>query len=230
VIDVERPSRAPASLAEKKSYAGWDVLEALHAAFLEKCYLCETCVSVGTFQVDHRKPKGDARFEHLEHAWENLFPVCNEFGCNQRRTQTYPEGGMLSPGDGVERRVIQKIEGSVSPSLRKGGAVDFVFLAADPAEIAAVNTAQELDRIHNGTGSSAAHKAAALRLAILDHVVSVTGEIVQYLALAATPGADAGIIAERRRCVQRLVSRRAPYAMLVRSFFVEHGAVRALFD
>jgi hypothetical protein len=230
VIDVARPSQAPASLAEGKGYAGRDVLEALHAAFLEKCYLCETCVAMGTFQVDHRKPKGDARFDHLEHAWENLFPVCNEFGCNQRRPKTYPEGGMLSPGDGVEHRIVQKIEGSVLPSLRKAGATAFVFLAADPADTAAKNTAHELDRIHNGTGSSAVEKAAALRLAIVDHVVAVTGEIFKYLALADTPGADAGRVEGHRWKVQRLVSRRAPYAMLVRSLFVEHGAVRALFD
>jgi hypothetical protein len=217
-------------LAERKGYAGQDVLEALYAVFREKCYLCETKVSMGTFQVDHRKPKGDGCFEHLEHDWENLFPVCNMFGCNQRRTRTFPEGGMLSPGDDVEHRVVQKVEGWVSPSLRKSGDVAFVFRATDPAEVAAVNTAEELDRIHNGTGSSAADKAAALRYAIFEHLVTVSLAVFHYRGLAEEPGADPGTIAERRWRVQRLVSRSAPYAMLVRSLFVEYAAVRALFD
>jgi hypothetical protein len=230
MIDVQRPAEAPASLAEKKSYAGTDVLEALYVTFLGKCYLCETCVVVGTLQVDHRKAKGDERFAHLEHAWENLFPVCGEFGCNQRRAKMYPEGGMLSPGDGVEHRVIQRLDGAVSPSLRKAGVTAFVFHPADPADVAATNTAAELDRIHNATGSSALAKADALQRAILDHVVSVTQEVFVYLALSDSPGADPAKLQQQRSRVQRYVSRRAPYAMLVRSVFARHDAVRALFD
>src|SRR5690606_24339379 len=75
MIDVERPAEAPASLAGG-TYSGTDVLEALHSTFQGKCYLCESPIELGTFQVDHRKPKGDERFDDLVCAWPNLFPTC----------------------------------------------------------------------------------------------------------------------------------------------------------
>jgi hypothetical protein len=84
MIDVHRPAESPASLARGKSYKDKDVLEALHDAFLGKCYLCETEIEVGTFEVDHRKPRGDARFSHLEFTWMNLYPACKMHSCNQR--------------------------------------------------------------------------------------------------------------------------------------------------
>ncbi|AUX30535.1 MULTISPECIES: HNH endonuclease [Sorangium] len=230
MIDVERPTEAPASLREGKSHTGADVLEALHCVFLGKCYLCETPVALGTFEVDHRRPRADERFAHLICAWDNLFPTCATFDCNQRRRKSYPNGGLLDPGQGVELRILQRIDGVVSVSLRKSGTVDIVFRAADPNDLAAVNTAEELDRIHNGTRSSAIHKVNALRRAILEHVSSVNMEVYRLVSVSASPTADPAVLDEQRRRVQALVSRRAPYAMLVRSVFASLDLVRALFD
>ncbi|MFT3766479.1 MAG: hypothetical protein QM820_13340 [Minicystis sp.] len=115
-------------------------------------------------------------------------------------------------------------------SLRKSGTFDLVFRAADPADAAAANTAEELDRIHNGTDSAATEKAAALRLSIIDHVTAVTQEAFRYLTLATGPSAASAEAVERRDRVKKLVSRRAPYAMLVRSYLSPLDAIRALFD
>ncbi|WP_437319553.1 hypothetical protein [Sorangium sp. So ce385] len=230
MIDVERPAEAPASLAEGKSYTGIDVLETLHHVFYGKCYLCETPIALGTFEVDHRRPKAEQRFAHLICVWDNLFPTCTTFDCNQRRPKKYPDGGLLDPGQGVETRIHQRIQGAVSISLSKSGTVDIVFLAGDPTDVPAVNTAEELDRIHNGTRSSAIHKANALRLAILEHVSSVSMEVYRLVSVSASPTADPAVLDEQRRRVQALVSRRAPYSMLVRSVFASVDLVRALFD
>ncbi|XXY47443.1 hypothetical protein WME91_46320 [Sorangium sp. So ce269] len=230
MIDVHRPAEAPASLGEGKRCTGADVLEALHHVFLGKCYLCETPIAVGTFEVDHRRPRSDQRFTHLICAWDNLFPTCTTFDCNQRRRKRYPDGGLLDPGQGVEHRILQRIEGAVSISLRKAGTVDIVFRATEPADSAAVNTAEELDRIHNGTHSSAALKADALRLAILEHVSSVSLEVYRLVSLSAGPTLERAVLDDQRQRVQALVSRRAPYAMLVRSVFASLELVRALFD
>lgn len=230
MIDVERPSEAPASLGEGKHYTGTDVLEALHRAFHGKCYLCETPVTLGTFEVDHRRPRADPRFAHLICRWDNLFPTCTTYACNQRRRKKYPDGGLLDPGQGVERRISQRIEGTVSISLRNTGAIAIVFRAADPADVAAVNTAEELDRIHNGTFSAAIPKADALQRAILEHVSSVSMEVYRFVSLSANAMVEPAVVDDQRRRVQALVSRRAPYAMLVRSVFASLDPVRALFD
>lgn len=59
MIDIQRRAKPPTSLAKKKKYDGPDVLLALREDFLEKCYLCETPITKGTFTVDHRIPQGD---------------------------------------------------------------------------------------------------------------------------------------------------------------------------
>lgn len=230
MIDVVRPVEAPASLAAAKSYSGHDVRTALHATFLCKCYLCETPVELGTFTVDHRRPKGDPRFAGEKHAWTNLFPACSRFRCNERRERTYPDGGLLDPGDGVEQRVVQEIVRAVSLSLRQAGSSALVFRARGAGDVAAENTARELDRIHNGTDSTATDTASSLRSAIVEHVSAIAPDIHDYALLAASPEADVAVLAELRDRVGRLVSRRAPYSMLVRSYFASIAAVRALYD
>lgn len=228
MLDVKRADQAPASLAKKKSYKGKDVLQALYGAFLGKCYLCETPVEVGSFEVDHRKPKDDEQFPELAFEWTNLFPACAKHRCNQRRERSWPNGGLLDPSGGhqVEQRVLQRIEGVPSMSLREGGSVGFLFYAPDASDVAAANTAKELDRIHNGQ----ALQAAVLRKAIAEHICTVATAVMDYVTTSSTPADDRGHVEELRARVQKLVSRSAPYTMLVRSYFERYEAVRALFD
>ncbi len=172
MIDVTRREAAPASLAANDRYDGADVVEALHADFLGKCYLCETKVEPGTFTINHRKPQGPGQFPELRCAWTNLFPTCNTHNCNGRRQRLYPDGGLLDPGGGhrVEERIAQRLE---HPSAVLASAdTRFVFEAIREDDTAAANTAEELARIHAGTGSSppAQRTAGALRGTILAHV------------------------------------------------------------
>jgi hypothetical protein len=229
MIDVERPREAPPSLAAAKRYDGEDVLDALHVTFLGKCYLCETEVEVGTFEVDHRKPQGEPRFSHLAHAWENLYPACKQHGCNQRRGR-HPEGDLVDPGQGVERRVAQRILGSVSPCLGKAANAGLVFGATDPADTAAESTAAELDRIHNAGDSRRPQASRALRMRIQEHLIGILPGILDYVRLATHPAPDRDDLESRRRWVSERVSRRAPYCMLVRSYLERIEPVRSLFD
>lgn len=229
MIDVTRPDTSPASLAEKK-YNGRDVLETLHKAFLGKCYLCETRVEVGTFEVDHRKPKAEDQFPELAYEWKNLFPTCNTHRCNQRRERKYPTGGLLDPaaGDRVEARIIQRILGNPSGVL--GGdakSAQFMFQPLASDDLAAVNTAQELDRIHNGTGSTAKDTAFALRRVISNQVVHVAKFLRE---LTIIPPEATGRRDEIMRKLGKLFSRRAPYTMLVRSYFAHRPELSTLLD
>jgi len=226
MIDVTRAAEAPASLAANDRYDGEDVITTLHRDFLGKCYLCETSIQLGTFTIDHRKPQGERQFPELRCAWTNLFPTCNTHRCNERRKKRYPPGGLLDPGDGVEARLHQRLE---RPSaVLASAAASLSFAAAQAGDVAAENTAAELDRIHNGTDASgpARRTASALRGAILLHVEL----IAQKLRDLQTEAADASDRALRIAELRVLFSRRAPYTMLVRSCLAGLPAARELFD
>ena len=226
MIEVTRRDAAPASLAESERYDGEDVVEALYADFLGKCYLCETKVQPGTFTIDHRKPQGAGQFPELRRAWTNLFPTCNTHNCNGRRRKLYPAGGLLDPGGGhrVEERLAQRLE-QPSAVLASAG-TRFVFEAVQEGDAAAVNTAEELRRIHEGGDSypRAQRTAGALRGAILAHVELIARKLVEL------QGAEGAAREARARELRALFSRRAPYTMLVRSCFAGSAVAQALFE
>ena len=228
MIDVTRPEKAPESLASGR-YDGTDVIDALHVAFLGKCYLCETALGPGTLDVDHRKPKAEGQFPELKCVWTNLFPTCKTHGCNGRRERKYPADGLLDPSAGheVERRLNQFIFGIVSGVLN--GDLDCRFKAVHADDLAARNTATELDRIHHGTSSSERAQLTArdLRTAIKMHIMHIAASVREFVSLP--PDAH-----ERRDVLQielrKHFSRRAPYTMLVRSYFSARQEIRDLFE
>lgn len=227
MIDVTRDPTPPTSLAAKPKEWGDDVIAALHRDFLRKCYLCETWVEQGTFTVDHRRPK--TLFQELEHAWTNLFPACTLFNCNGRRLKaTYPSGGLLDPAadENVETRVYQQLE---NPSaLLDSNAAKITFKPAQSDDIAAVNTAIELDRIHNGTGSSKGGQRAAR--ALRGHINKWAVAIGDHLRQLDTLPANAPERAAHAQALRRLLARDAPYYMLMRSYFGPLPQVQALLD
>ena len=226
MIDVDRPAKPPESLAAGKSYRGLDVIEALHRVFRGKCYLCESPVTLGAIEVDHRRPQGDERFAHLKYDWHNLFPTCASYKCNQRRIAC-PDGELLSPGEGVEMRVVQEVTGCPSSCLAIAGTTEFRFSPTDHRDAAAGHTVRELDHIHNDRSN---FKAMELRLSIHQHVVALASGMRMYEKLCEDPSADPAVLADQKRWVQQWVSRDAPFTMLVRSYFIHVEAVRALFD
>jgi uncharacterized protein (TIGR02646 family) len=222
VIDVTRRAEAPASLAAQKRYSGDDVVEALHEDFLGKCYLCESKVRPGTFQIDHRRQQ--RQFPHLTYTWTNLFPTCNEHNCNGRRQQFYPDGGLLDPGAGhrLEERLVQSVEHPSGVLTSKE--TRFTFKAVQDEDVAASNTSKELDRIHNATDSTARWSVRALRAAILERVTLIADKLREL------ESAEGDTRAKLEAELRELFSRRSPYTMLVRSCFEHLESAKALFE
>lgn len=157
MIDVERSSIAPPSLARGTSWSGEDVIEALHRDFLGKCYLCESTVAIGRIEVDHRFPRhlDIERLHHFE--WANLFPTCSF--CNRRRPKDYPECGLLNPGSD---RVETQIEQGADPMSTIDEVVCW-FRARDPADACAQATALELQHLHTIESTTTFRARAATR-------------------------------------------------------------------
>jgi hypothetical protein len=208
MIDVERSQPAPTSLAEEKGWRGEDVLKRLFDDFLGKCYLCENTVDgSGSFEVDHRRQRGDGG---ADFDWANLFLICEH--CNGRRAKSWPDGGLLDPAGGhrVEARVLQTIEYDGDDKLVP------VFCAAAANDLEAVNTAAELERIHNDRDRGRL-KAADLRDSIRKRVEKVNREVLEYFRTRLETPLDQQRIHQHEWHIRRLVARTAPFTMLVRS-------------
>lgn len=214
MIDIVRSQPAPDSLASEDAYDGDDVKERLRTDFLAKCYLCEGVFIAREFEVDHRRPK--AEFPELKYSWDNLFPACHH--CNQTRHRSWRKGGYLSPGadDDLETRLVQElvtIAGKLVPS----------FDAMRPEDLAAVNTAHELDHVHNHT-----RNADHPRNAIHYYCTEVWRAVAAYLKCQQNRERDEAAYSRARLRVKKLVSRRAPYTTLIRSQVRDY--VEDLFD
>ena len=187
---------APTSLAKRQSWRTEEVLARLSEDFLGKCYLCEQRMGRASFQVDHRRPKGEGAFKKHAYEWTNLFPACEY--CNAKRPRKWPEGGLLDPAgdEDVEGRLRQQLDDRQDPQ----------FSPTDEEDVAALNTARELDTIHNAPGP----KGEDLRDAIRRQLSLVLSKTIELLK----PDAPRIEIMEELRL---MLSRRAPFTMLIRS-------------
>ena len=199
MIDCERTAQAPAGLDNPPgAYRSTDVVERLWLDFFHKCYLCETPIEKGGFEIDHRRPVGDGG---AVCAWSNLFPACGD--CNGRRPKRWPVGGLLDPTvDRVEGQLQQWLDDECYPH----------FIPSN-ATVIAKNTADELVHIHCDSRSA---KAADLRATIERQLRRVLEKVVKWMDLRArvSNSADIARIEDELRL---LVSRRSPYTMLIRS-------------
>jgi hypothetical protein len=104
-----------------------------------------------------------------------------------------------------------------------------LFQAKDPSDTAAVNTAQELyDLHHDDQDPDAPNKARDLRRAIQHQLTLVLEKATVVLDLRYTRPPEDPERRKQERIFQRMVSRRSPYTMLVRSRV--HPKLRDLFD
>lgn len=192
MIPVRRRDAPPASLTEAKSWRSQDVLDALFEDFRGKCWLTETPLSPGGFEVDHFEPRGQGG---ANYDWDNLFPIHPD--TNGRRKKKMPPCGMLNPCcDDVDR--IEQTWDEERP----------VFYARDPQDATAVFTAEELDRLHNDNSA----KARDLRDAITKRVVSTLEAAVAYYRTDDLREKEA-----RRYVLRRNLSNRGAFTALVRA-------------
>lgn len=216
MINVNRSVSPPVSLAKNKTYSEDDVRDQLYADFLGKCYLCESLVARGSFEVEHRQPKNDGGGEY---DWINLFPACRT--CNGARPRKYPPGGLLNPGEhnDLEQRILQwmsKVGGRELPEFR----------STSPSDERAKNTARELHLIHREKDQ----RSTDLCSAIDRHLAEVRHKALEVYDAHARHGSASSAYVMARAEMQRLVSREAPYSALVRSCVSIFPLIKELFD
>jgi len=189
VIDVERSTVAPESLARRKSWADEDVLLALRRDFLGKCYLCERELPRGQIEVEHRRPR--AEWEAGRFHWPNLFPACHY--CNGRRPKTYPEAGLRDLNFRCH------------------------FVALRPEDAVAEATAIELSHIHSVETATTPRTRFAAR-ELLDFMHDHFMQQVHPLEIRVLRARKRGALdAETEAKLRTTLSRRAPLTMIIRS-------------
>jgi hypothetical protein len=218
MIDVERSPVPPQSLAAKSKWDGLDVRRALERDFHGKCYLCERLVSIGEAEVDHRVPRSvwdDGKFE-----WRNLFPACRY--CNMRRP-AYHVDGLISPGEDVETRISQRARTS-----EDGVSVECEFRPRRLGDLPAMRTAEELRHIH-AIGSATTDRASAAARELLDKVHDHYFHVLYPQEIRVLRGRQRDEVDSTAEAeLRRLLSRRAPFTMLMRSLV--HPSLSDLFD
>lgn len=144
---------------------------------------------------------------------ENLFPAHPK--ANRAKSDIDPPGGLCLPGDGVDRRLVHKLQTDSS-------GVHCMFAALDPADAAAANTAALLGKLHHGTN---VHRYSDdLRDAIGRRLMDVFRAMVRFW-LATDPTERAAHAAT----VRRMVDRDGPFHALlmsvpeVKKFLAEAG-------
>jgi hypothetical protein len=207
MINIERRKEAPLSLARKKSWRSKDVLKALFTDFKEKCYLTERKFGhYKDLEVDHFVLRNEDDTLHYE--WTNLYPGHEK--ANKRRDKQSRLGGYLDPcdsDDDVERDITYVVE--------IGGKA--LFKASNPNNQKAVNTADQLSRIHQDLKE-------AIRLKHHE-VVQTVAEWRTAIAIGRTDEAY-----EKELLLKTLLSRDSQFTTLMRSIRVVKDLPDDFFD
>lgn len=138
---------------------------------------------------------------------------------------------MLSPGDGIERRIEQ-----IADAIAGGDGVACRFSSRNAADQAAINTANELTHLHTAeTGTTVRARLntsdllTAIRLRYVQDVFPLEDKVRDLRRKRARKELYAPAdLREAEAALRRAVSRRAPYTMLIRSLV--SSALADLFD
>lgn len=132
MIQLQKTTTAPASLANKKRYDGDDVKDLLAKDHYDKCYICERQRTTD-FQIEHLHSQ--EHYPNERYNWENLFFACSY--CNGRKSSSF---------DGIANPTKEAIEEKIVQTLNYNKA-DF---ATDDTSEAIQQTVALLNRIFNG--------------------------------------------------------------------------------
>lgn len=198
-----------------KSYRNADLFKAFDECFLSKCYLTEVKYETSwAMDVEHFIPQNEQ--PGLKYVWTNLYPASHD--ANMMKPNIIPQGGYLDPcKDDVQNAIVYSI-------------VPFddgvYFEAFDKNDIRATNTAQLLNRLHNGHDAATRSKTIELRRAIRNRYTEIM-RIIDDLRNARYEGnrqeeVDA---AGKLKCY---LSRRASFTMLMRSTPAVRRIVKSL--
>ena len=209
MINVDR-SIVPVPTIRKNYTEQVELYEVLGKIFLNKCYLCETYEPNPTcFEIEHFIPhKGDLK---LKYQWENIYLACGE-PCNSYKGTILDLLDPCNPAHDVERSIIYE----VTPVEHEPH-----FYALEEQNPTIVNTCNLLENIHNGHHEKSKGKTSSLRNAIKRRVTELKNEMLaHYRAKESSKSVDRQRAEQR---IRKIVSRKSPYTMLMRSIAKEHG-------
>lgn len=186
------------------SYRSSDLLEAFDRCFSSKCYLTEMkFANSWIMDIEHFVPQNER--PDLVYSWTNLFP-CEHYS-NMIKPRITPAGGYLNPCDPND-----DVEVEIRYSLSVYGEEPY-FEARDGQNLKAINTANLLQRVHNGHDLNTSKGTAELRHAIHKKYIQILNKIVEWQHHP--DGSDQKFQAARE--LKDLLSRRSSFTMLVRS-------------
>ena len=132
MIQLQKTTTAPASLATKNKYDGEDVKALLAKDHYDKCYICERQLTTD-FQVEHLHSQ--EHYPDEKYNWENLFFACSY--CNGRKSANFD--GIVNPTkEAIEEKIVQTLN------------YDKADFATDDTSEAIQQTIVLLNRIFNG--------------------------------------------------------------------------------
>lgn len=202
---------------KKPQYRNSDLLDAFDRCFYSKCYLTELkFYSSWEMDVEHFIPQNEDR--SLTYEWTNLYPADHK--ANMCKPRLTPTGGYLDPcnnQDDVENDIIY---GLAILGERP------IFKSASDTNIKALNTAQLLNRLHNGTDDISNRNTAGLRAAIEKKYKIVLNKIVEWLQLEES--SQEKLICEAE--LKDLLSRKSSFTMLMRSMPAVRKLPNSLLD
>ena len=103
MIQLQKTTTAPASLANKDKYYGEDVIDLLAKDHYDKCYICERQLTTD-FQVEHLHSQ--EHYPDEKYNWDNLFFVCSY--CNGKKSANFD--GIVNPTkEAIEEKIVQKL-------------------------------------------------------------------------------------------------------------------------
>ncbi len=187
-----------------KDYRNSDLMEAFDRCFYSKCYLTEEkFFNSWKMDVEHFVPQNEN--PALVYEWTNLYPA--EHKANMSKPRKTPAGGYLDPcddADDVENQIIYTL-------TDHGGKPNF-----DPKDSnnqKEVNTADLLNRLHNGHDALSSQNTADLRHGIQKRYINILEKICEWRALS--NGTQSEV--QKRNELKLLLSRKSSFTMLCRS-------------
>ena len=132
MIQLQKTTTAPASLANKKRYDDDDVKNLLAEDQYNKCYICERQRTTD-FHIEHLHSQKNYPKEIYN--WENLLFACSY--CNGRKSSSFD--GIANPTkEAIEEKIVQTLN------------YDKADFATDDTSEAIQQTIELLNRIFNG--------------------------------------------------------------------------------
>ena len=188
------------------AYRNSDVLDAFEDCFYSKCYLTEQRFETPyMMDIEHFYPKNE--FPEKRYEWSNLYPA--EHNANMAKPNKMPEGGYLDPcneNDDVEKEILYRLDFDAQTTY---------FEPLNPSNQKAKNTAELLDRIHNGHDKNSREKAKEIKIALFKKRDRINSAIMSLQKAKLNQNQEDEF--QFRKKLQTLLSRKSSYTFLMRS-------------